>query len=101
MEPQELVSRRGEDFWKAHILKSRALTISDEAYCKENGLSKSTFHNYKKRLGFAKGSKARRTAFVKVAALGAEPVKALRMPAVGLPDPKWLAVFVRSLAAEK
>lgn len=89
------------EFWKAHILKAKDFSGSDEEYCVANALSKSAFYIFKRRLGFTRPHKPYRSTFVKVGPvhkLSEVPGKA---EGSRLPDPIWVAQFIIALTGKK
>jgi hypothetical protein len=90
-----------DEFWKAHILKAQEFSGSNSEYCRANDLSRGIFYEYKKRLGFGRRPKKRRSAFVEVAAVG-ERLETVSKGRDGrMPDPKWVAHFVTALMMDR
>lgn len=100
MEPSENKLERAE-IWKSHILKAKGFSGSVEEYCLANGLSKGSFYAHKRRLGFTRRTKSRRSSFVKVTALHERPDKPIKAEDGRLPDPKWVDEFVIALAGKR
>ncbi len=53
-----MAGRRGshaerEVFWRGHISKQRVLGVTGSFYCREHGLSESSFHRWRRRLARA------------------------------------------------
>jgi hypothetical protein len=94
---------RDSEFWKRHILQSKEFGGSNLDYCRQNGLSPSSFSTQKRRLGFRSPRAPRRSAFVKLspAPLLPHPMQGPHSQARALPDPKWLAQLVLSLTSER
>ncbi len=93
---------RDPEFWRAHILKAEESSGTYAGYCESNGLSKSTFHAHKKRLGFSRVSKSKRRAFVEVTPiceLSKEPSRARSESR--LPDPRWVAEVLMAMVGER
>jgi hypothetical protein len=90
----------GDDFWRSHLLKAQEFSGSNAQYCEANGLSLYGFQTNKKRLGFTRAKK-RPNAFLKIESVQdtVTPPK-LRSPQP-LPDPRWLAVFVKTFLGYK
>jgi hypothetical protein len=101
-----------DETWKAHILKARASKLSDVNYCLKHGLSAWRFTTFKKKLGLSKSRPARLAvhsgsklpAFVKAVTepnpLVPPPLIQTQLPSrleTGVPDPAWLAEFVRAI----
>jgi len=87
---------RGDDFWRSHFLKAREFSGSNVQYCEANGLSIYGFQTNKKRLGFTR-SKKKPNAFLKLESVQDAGTPAKVTSPKPLPDPKWLAVFVKTV----
>ena len=91
---------RGPEFWKAHVLSAEKFSGTYAEYCESNGLSKSTFHANKRRLGFTRAYKPKRSAFVEVTpADGHFPEPPKKRSESRLPDPKWFAEVLMAMGA--
>ena len=90
-----------DEFWRTHILKAQEFLGSNQEYCKANGLQKSTFHVHKRRLGFTKPFKKKRSVFVKVAPVLGRPEKPVKIQQARLPNPKWVAEFIMAMLGER
>lgn len=88
-----------QEFWQSHLLKAKDFLGTNDQYCVENGLAKSTFQRKKRELGFVREHRAKNSAFLKVPrALNdlEKPLKA-SIAKKQLPDPKWVAEFILAL----
>ena len=92
-----------EEFWRSHVARCEDYVGSIQKYCLENKLKPSTFRNYKRKFGFANSRRKRLGPFAKVKVNSVESRKPVQDATIsrGLPDPKWLAIFVRSFLDEK
>lgn len=82
-----------KSIWIKHLKRSRDFPGSDREYCKENGISFSTFGNYKRKLGFVKKikTKAKVQAFKKISVTTA-PIKT---QILDFKSPEWAARFLK------
>ena len=84
----QTVSRR--DFWTHHIKSSEAHEGGSKEYCQIHGLNPGTLNSYRSRLGYSKPQKKSvPSPFV--------PVNIYPKPQSNLPDPIWLAKFLKAL----
>ena len=80
--------------WEEHMLKAENFNGSNMRYCQENGISKSQFGYWKKRL---KEIKEKSSVVIGQKSSSFVPVKIqpISVPkAVGLPEAKWVAEFL-------
>jgi hypothetical protein len=77
--------------WQIHLSAADKHPQGIKGYCREHGIANSRFHYWKKKL-LSKGE-AKAPTFARVEVLPA------REPAEKLPNPKWLAEFLRAYAA--
>ena len=86
-----------EDEWAEHVLRFASFKGSMAEYCRQNDLVYETLRVRKLKREAALRKINSRPSFVKVESkapvLAPEPKKKL----VGLPDPEWLASFIREL----
>lgn len=76
-------------FWQAHVEAMGTFAGSVEQYCQERGISYHSFMAWRTRL-----RKSRRLEQSEVKAF--VPVTIEHQPGPALPDPQWLALFLRS-----
>jgi hypothetical protein len=69
-------------------------------FCRQNNLEYDNFRTYKIRLE-AKRLRKARAGFAKIETAASAPVIKQTKTAVQLPDPEWLAVFVRNFLGLK
>ena len=80
------------EFWRRHVTQSREYSGTDVQYCAEHGLKLGTFYSQKGRLRLrSPGRGEARSSFSKVSV-----VTEKKPPSVKLPDPKWVAEFLRA-----
>jgi hypothetical protein len=91
---------QGDEYWKDQLEKFESFPGSAREYCKQNGLRYGRFYRYKRKFGFIKVRRAPQKAFVQIKAVEetAEKEKLVVRPrASTLPDPKWMAEFIKEL----
>lgn len=78
-----------KSIWIKHIKRSQEFSGSDRDYCRENGLSFSTFGTYKRKLGFVKKSKPKEKSpvFKKISVREASGIDSK--------SPEWIARFLK------
>ena len=82
------VSRR--EFWTQHIKSSEVHEGGSKEYCQIHGLNPGTLNAYRSKLGYSKPQKKSvPSPFV--------PVNICPKPQSNLPDPIWLAKFLKAL----
>jgi hypothetical protein len=82
-------SRKKSDktkLWKARLIEAAAYPGSAVGYCKAKGISRATFHYWKKRLS-KKDNEVVTSPFARIQV--EEPQ--VRDLSAGLPDPRWVA----------
>ena len=88
--------------WETHVKSSLGFPGSNHEYCKINNLSLQRFYYYKKRLGLTAQSSKKN--FVRVItpklslgeSVDAEVINKTAFGKENLPNPKWLAEFLRA-----
>ena len=83
-------SQSTKEFWINHFQQAEKFNGSNKLYCERNKLNLKTFGQYKIKYGFTtpKPKKVRTQSFSKIEVKTAEKVH--------LPDPKWLAEFLKA-----
>jgi hypothetical protein len=94
-----------QEYWKTLIEEQKSSGLSQAQFCKERGLSKSSFYNWSSIL--KRGGNKRRRNFVPVVAASPsprpEPMKVVFQSGVALhfaelPDPEWIVELMRLVA---
>lgn len=87
-----------KEFWLAHIKAAETFDGTNKEYCKRHGLNLGSFSGYKNKFGFSGRKKAntKPSGFAEVQ-IGGKPGAIRGGP---LPDPKWLAEFLKAWVAE-
>ncbi len=100
--PQAAVpDEESDEYWQDHLEKFSRFRGSSREYCKQNGLKYGRFYRFKRKLGFIKVRKPYQKAFVQIKP--AEELTEKDKPVIlrprgsNLPDPKWMAEFVKEL----
>ena len=91
-----------DEVWRSHIEYAKDFLDSDGEYCRQNGLSLSTFKKYKLKYGVVKRRRRRRQqkAFFHIDPELSHrplPVEESRSQRRNLPDVRWTAEFVTAL----
>lgn len=81
-----------QEEWQRHIEAAVNHAQGIKGYCREKGLRNSSFHYWKKKL---EGRPLGREAFAAV-----EVISPPRQES-GMPDPRWLAEFLRAYAGAR
>ena len=101
--PSDPIPVMDENFWRAHVLGAQQFDGSEPEYCDQNGLNFSRFRKYKRKFGMTAPRGRPRKAFVRVEpspepVAEKEPTRTIRSREFGgLPDPRWMADFVKAL----
>lgn len=93
------MSRHSEKrhYWQQHIENYKSSNLSIRSYCIQEGLNSHTFGYWLGKLGARstqKKSQKDKARFLPVVV--ATPPQALGRTSRGLPDPKWVAEFLKS-----
>ena len=86
--------RSRKDFWLNHIRAAEEFEGTNKEYCRVNGLNPRNFNAYRSRYGFA-----RKKTEVKIKSAGFSTVQVVdssREEGLDLPDPRWLAEFLKA-----
>ena len=78
-----------KDFWKSHVEAAEKFNGSLTEYCRKHNLNPGTLSAYRHKLGLSKPRH-------KNAAFSAVKVTSENTKTVDLPDPKWLAQFLKA-----
>jgi hypothetical protein len=78
--------------WKKHVENAKRHPSGVRAYCQEQGIGNSRFYYWNKKLKGEKPLVAKESIFAAV-----EVIQHKSVPA--LPDPRWLAEFLRAYTA--
>lgn len=86
-----------KEFWRAHIELAELFNGTNKEYCLKHGLHPGSFSSYRKKLGYSKPRKEPQ----KTAAFSQVQVKpkASELSTAKLPDPNWLAEFLKALGS--
>jgi hypothetical protein len=84
--------RSGKESWTAHIKAAEAFDGTNKEYCKVHGLNYGSFNGYKNKLGYSRRAKAKPSEFSEIRVSSSEVFGS----GTQLPDPKWLADFLRA-----
>lgn len=87
----------GKDFWIAHIRAAETFAGTNKEYCKIHGLNLGSFSGYKNKFGYSRRTSKPASGFSEIRVTPAEPLKSERR----LPDPNWLAEFLRAWVAQR
>jgi len=102
--PSVVDEQESDEFWQGHLEKYKAFQGSSREYCKQNGLKYGRFYRFKQKLGFTKGRSPYRKAFVEIKAVESsiekEPKVKVFSRQPSLPDPKWVAQFLKELLGQ-
>lgn len=84
------------EFWTLHIQAAQRFDGTNKEYCKLHGLNPGSLSSYRNKLGFSKPrKKAKVSGFSQVKV----SLPAANQPAPLLPDPVWLAEFLKAWRA--
>lgn len=86
------------DFWRSQIEQADKFNGTIKEYCLKNGLNPGTLNAYRKKLGYSKPKRRvqKRLAFSQVQVQVARAVQDPEPSSCTLPDPKWLAAFLKA-----
>ena len=85
-------NRTNKEFWFEHFKAAEVFLGTNKEYCLKHGLNLGTFNAQKNKLGFTKRKKTETSGFseVRVSPRGSDRTQ------MHLPDPKWLAEFLKA-----
>lgn len=83
------------EYWREHIKKVQEFSGTQGEYCAQNGISTAKLSYYKSKFS-PRPSFAKVTASTATAEKSTLPLESSRAR-VGVPDAKWLAIFLKEL----
>lgn len=81
-----------KEFWRRHIAAAESFDGSFREYCSLHNLNPSSMNSYRRRLGYSKPRK-KSSEFAAISISSTAPSKTRDL---GLPDPEWLAQFLKA-----
>ena len=82
------------EIYKEHVLNSLEFSGSDREFCRQHELSPSTFYHYKREMGLGRATSPNK--FVRVKARASSEESSPKPHSSDLPDPQWVAQFLRA-----
>ena len=82
-----------KDFWTIHIQAAEQFEGTNKKYCEIHGLNLGSFNAYRNKLGYSKPRKKLKSSGFSQVQVTAERTKS------NLPDPKWVAEFLKAWEA--